>query len=99
MVERKYDPSKIYRDADGEPITWFVCRFPSKDANEGSVMWEHEFDTKGECDMKCLELKQADPDPAIVYESSCLEELTEVFERDVMPMAEAEAAKAKGQLH
>jgi hypothetical protein len=69
-------------------ITWFVIRYPSKESNEGVVMWEHEFDTEDECRMKCTELQTLFPHED--FEASDLPELTSVFEHDVQPVMQSE---------
>lgn len=71
-----------------DKITWFVVRYPSKESNEGVVMWQHEFDTEGECQMKCAELQAM----FLVedFEASSLPELNNVFERDVQPVLQSE---------
>lgn len=70
-----------------EVVTWFVCRFPSRDANEGRVMWNLEFPTKEECEMKCAELQKQFPTEHFTADQ--LLELEEVFERDVAPVIES----------
>jgi hypothetical protein len=70
-----------------EAITWFVTRYPSKDSNEGRVLWDKEYPTKEECEMECKRLGALDPEGD--YEPSDLPELEQVFERDVQPVLES----------
>lgn len=69
-----------------DKVTWFVCRFPSYEANEGRVMWKLEYTTKEECEMQCKVLQAQFPNEHFV--ADCLAELGDVFERDVLPMIE-----------
>jgi hypothetical protein len=88
--------NEIRKDKHGDVITWFVCRFPAE-SHEGTVMWEHEFNTKAECDAKCAELQKEFPSEHFLADD--LEELEEVFQRDVKAVLEAVAERSGKTIH
>ncbi len=83
----------VHYDEDGDVIEWFVARFPSSDATEGRIMWDLAFDTKAKCEAACVGLRVSFPGE--VFTPDCLDEVEEVFQRDVAPVIGTNVAVAK----
>lgn len=73
-----------------QDVKWYVIKYPSKEANEGKVLWDEGYATQAvaERQAKALQLGDSVSD----YEVSDLPELMKVHTRDVLPVLEAEHA-------
>ena len=67
-----------------EQNTWFVTRYPSKEANDGDVLWHTENVDKSVVEAEASRLQALHPE--LDFEVSDLPDLMTVYQRDIVPV-------------